>query len=527
MRTKRQELYRAWRWGLTAPRLLAGWTGLIAGLGLLRWAGQLAGWSLGWLLVIGAELGLAVWQLRQLARVYGAQLALKTGWRRWGTGLGLGVSLGLLSLPWGLWGLGSRLLVRLRLPAAWVNWVGLHRHGLAGIVVVAYLVLLAYSLIWGPRHWRVTRQGGTPRQMLGSLLVLAGGMALWFLGSCLLVVLNRQLATTLTGTVITWLTAGSLGLILGGYTLVSLLGTLTVVWSWCGQPALPVAPRWPRTSGWGLVLVLVWLVVSGGVITQTLQQPRLQATVLISHRGVDRGVGVQNTLGALRHVSRQHPRYVEMDLHETRDHQWVVLHDENLRELAGVNVTPHQWTLRQLTRLTLHEHGQRARLVGWDQYLRTAERLPQPLLVELKTTPADSAGMVRRFAQRYGTRLHRDHSAVHSLDYRVVAGLRRDSPQLRVGYITPFNFVAPASVPADFYSFQRLSVSDQFIQAAHRAHAPAYLWTPNTRLAMTQAWALGADGQITNQVSRLRHVVTQRPSAAMWAVLWNFTLSYI
>lgn len=135
--------------------------------------------------------------------------------------------------------------------------------------------------------------------------------------------------------------------------------------------------------------------------------------------------------------------------------------------------------------------------------------------------------MIRRFARAYGRRLTRDRSAVHSLDYRVVAQLRRDVPALRVGYITPFNWVAPSSVPADFYSFQRLSVSDQFVAAAHAAHAPAYLWTPDSPAAMTRLWALGADGQITNELSRLQRVVAQPTRQAWWAVVMNFVLSYI
>ena len=270
------------------------------------------------------------------------------------------------------------------------------------------------------------------------------------------------------------------------------------------------------------------MLVAGGVVTQTLRQPqRFGATTLISHRGVDHQRGVQNTLGALRRVHAERPGYVEMDLHETKDGQWVVLHDENLGQLAQRNVTPHQLTLRQLERLRIHENGQSDRLVGWPEYLRTAEALRQPLLVEIKTTPQDSPGMLQRFARRYGRRLVRDHSLVHSLDYRAVTSLKRVTPALRVGYITPFNWVAPQSVPADFYSLQRLSVSDQFVQAAHRMRAPAYLWTPDSRATMTRLWALGADGQITNELLRLRSVVAQRPQDAWWAVVLNFSLSYI
>lgn len=521
----RHHLQAAWRIGVTTPRLTWGWTGLILGLGGLRLSGggDHPALAVGGLMVI--VIGLAVWQVGQIGRSYGAVGPNRSRWRRLGAGVGLGVSWGLLGLPLGLWGLGSRVLVHLSLPAAWINWVSLYRHPLAGGLILGYGLLGAYSVIWGPRHWRLTKAGGSPRQMLGGLGIFGLLMLGWLSISWGLVWLNRQIDPGLPVTLVRWVTAGSMVVILGGYTLANIYGILAVIWSWCGQPAL--AESRP-TRHWRVgVLGVVWVVISVGVVTQTLQQPRFEATTRISHRGVDRQVGVQNTVGALRHVATTHPQYVEMDLHETRDHRWVVLHDENLKALARRNVTPHQLTCRQLTRLTLREHGHTARLVSWPHYLRVAEQLRQPLLVELKTTPADSKRMIQRFAAQYGRRLVQDHSAVHSMDYRVVAGLRKRVPQLRVGYITPFNWVAPSAVPADFYSFQQISVSDQFIQAAHRRNAAAYLWTPDSAAAMTRAWALGADGQITNQVSRLKRVVAQRPAEVAWAVVANFVLSYI
>lgn len=521
-----RELKAVWRVGMLTPRLTWGWAGLILELGLLRWCGQFPGWAVGQVALVVLLLANVVWQFRQVAQSYRATPFFQRGWRVGLAWSGLLVSLVGLALPWGLWGLGSRFLVRLKLPAAWVNDISLYRHPLLGAVAVVYLVLVAYSLIWGPQHWRLTTVIGTPRQMLQGLGWLAGLMLSWGMMSGALVVGNWAVDQWLSPSGATAFALGSLSLILAGYTMASLLGTVTLIWCWCGQPAVAV-PRMQR-SRWSLGgLVLVWVVISGAVIVQAWQMPRFLATTVISHRGLDAGVGVQNTLGALRHTKRLHPQYVEMDLHETRDHRWVVLHDENLKTLAHRNVTPHQLTQAQLSGLTLRENGQRGRLVSWPKYLKTAERLHQPLLVELKTTPTDSRGMVRRFAHLYGARLRRDHSAVHSLDYRVVAQLRRVAPRLRVGFITPFNWVDPASAPADFYSFQQRSLSDQFILAAHRQGAATYLWTPDATTAMSRAWALGVDGQITDQAGRLQRVVAQRPNRVFWAIVANFTLSYI
>ena len=90
----------------------------------------------------------------------------------------------------------------------------------------------------------------------------------------------------------------------------------------------------------------------------------------ISHRGVAEENGVQNTIPALKRTHRLHPDYVELDVHETKDQQFVVLHDENLKELAGVNKRPRQLSLKQLTRLTVHENGHQAKLASFTTYLR-------------------------------------------------------------------------------------------------------------------------------------------------------------
>ena len=44
------------------------------------------------------------------------------------------------------------------------------------------------------------------------------------------------------------------------------------------------------------------------------------------------------------------PDYIEIDVQETKDHQFVVMHDANLQELAGVDGTPQEFTLAELTK---------------------------------------------------------------------------------------------------------------------------------------------------------------------------------
>ena len=246
---------------------------------------------------------------------------------------------------------------------------------------------------------------------------------------------------------------------------------------------------------------LVTLFNNGLYLTEELRRP-----VTISHRGVAEENGVQNTIPAMRKTHRLHPDYVEMDVHETKDHQFVVMHDENLTELAGVNKAPYQLTLKQLTHLTARENGHRAKIASFDDYLRAADRFHQKLLVEVKTTPHDSAGMLKNFDRRYGATILRHHDQVQSLDYSVVKGLKKLDPRLTVLYIQPYNFTYP-NTAADGYSMEYSTLTHDFINLAHLQHKQVAAWTVNDTNVMQQMMYNHVDGIITDNLADLNDAI--------------------
>lgn len=245
--------------------------------------------------------------------------------------------------------------------------------------------------------------------------------------------------------------------------------------------------------------------------------------ITISHRGVAEENGVQNTIPAMEKTIKLKPDYVEMDLHETKDHQFVVMHDENLKELAGVNKTPHELTLKQLTNLTVRENGHYAKIASFDQYLAVAEKHHQKLLIEIKTTPHDSKQMLQNFNARYGKRILRDHDQVHSLDYSVVTGLKKINPRLTVLYIQPYNFGSPQGA-ADGYSMEYSTLNQDFITQAHWQRQPVYAWTVNESGIMKQVMYNHVDGIITDNLGELNATIKEFTKKQSYA---NRILNYI
>lgn len=268
------------------------------------------------------------------------------------------------------------------------------------------------------------------------------------------------------------------------------------------QVSLHVSPsKIGRRSAIALILVFLFGQISFNVYY--LRGATLDKPITISHRGVDDGNGVQNTIPALDKTSKEKPDYVEMDIHETKDHQFVVMHDENLKHLTGVNKSPYQLTLKQITKLTASENGYHAHVASFSDYLSAAEKDHQKLLVEIKVTKHDSKNMLSLFKERYGKRLMKDHDMVHSLSFPVIKGLKKSTPKLPVSFILPYNLTFPQT-DADAYTVEETTLDSSFVSQAHYNHQKVFAWTVDSNDDMTRMIFLNVDGIITDNLKELK-----------------------
>ncbi|UTC06680.1 glycerophosphodiester phosphodiesterase [Latilactobacillus curvatus] len=253
------------------------------------------------------------------------------------------------------------------------------------------------------------------------------------------------------------------------------------------------------------------VIVAGGVALYNyvyLEGMLDDQPALISHRGVDDGNGVQNTIPALEKTAQEEPDYVEMDVHETKDQQFVVMHDDNLKHLASVDRGVHDMTLAELTALTVRENGHSAKVASFDQYLAAAEKHHQKLLVEIKTTNEDSPQMVQHFIDKYEKRLLKNHNRIHSLSYLIVAEIKQKAPQLFVSFILPYNITFPQT-PANGYTMEATTLDSDFVGQAHGKGQTVYAWTVNDEDVMQRMLFTSVDGIITDQLSTLKEVVKE------------------
>lgn len=298
------------------------------------------------------------------------------------------------------------------------------------------------------------------------------------------------------------------------WTLKQVLVLSLVFWSVKSELPKRVAVVLPtKWKKWGAgVLVLLALGFQVNLAHKALNVDPGTLPLVISHRGVDGKNGVQNTLPALnktKHAAK--PAYVELDIQETADRRFVVSHDENLRKLAHKNLVIADNSLEQLTQVKLKENGHVAYVASFDSYLKQAQKLKQPLLVELKVNQGTGEKFSAYFCELYGRKLGKK-DAVHSMDLNAINELKQRVPKMQAGYILPFNLFSLAENKADFYSLEYKTATKSFIKTAHANGKKVYLWTINSPQQALMAWVLGADGVITDEPSKVEKSLADHSS---------------
>ena len=237
-----------------------------------------------------------------------------------------------------------------------------------------------------------------------------------------------------------------------------------------------------------------------------LEAPVTNTPLVISHRGVSNKNGVQNTVQSLEKTAQLKPDLIEMDVQETKDGQFVMMHDANLKNLAGINASPQDLTLEELTGLDISENGYRTKISSFDDYLNRANELHQRLLIEIKTSKKDSPQMVERFLEKYGPIIKQYDHQMQSLDYHVIDQVLKYDSTIPAYFILPYNSIFPKT-KATGYTMEYSTLDEYFVTKLWYTEQKLYVWTINSSDALDKSLQLSVDGMITDDMEMLQETL--------------------
>lgn len=253
-------------------------------------------------------------------------------------------------------------------------------------------------------------------------------------------------------------------------------------------------------------LTVVFLIVQSGISAFELATLKVNDQIkLIAHRG-DVSKGVENSLEALEAAAKGKAAYAEMDILLTKDHQFVVLHDYNLKRLAGVDKDVKDMTLAEVQGLKIQQDGHTSHIPSFEEYVKRAKELKMKLLVELKPHGTEPENYVDLFVQKMrDLGIEKDYPAM-SLDLSVMEKVEKKAPEIKTGYVIPIQFGRFENNLVDFFAIEDFSYQEELVTQAHEMKKELYVWTINDKQKLTKYLQQPIDGLITDELTEAQRL---------------------
>jgi glycerophosphoryl diester phosphodiesterase len=227
--------------------------------------------------------------------------------------------------------------------------------------------------------------------------------------------------------------------------------------------------------------------------------------LIIAHRGAS-GYAPENTMAAFRLAVEMGAKAIELDIHQTRDHELVVIHDEDLRRVAR-----RKARIRDLTREQLMEFD----IGSWFDPCFSAERVPTladvfeltagkaELHIEIKKGSRMYPGIEERLVDMIQRRDAWKTTLVSSFDHPALYSTRSLDARVRIGYLLGLTGMKTAYREMEQLRAESLNMSARQAEAkkvreCRERGLKTLVYTVNTRKELARLAKLGIDGVFTN-----------------------------
>jgi len=258
----------------------------------------------------------------------------------------------------------------------------------------------------------------------------------------------------------------------------------------------PVPPwSWRLAALWLPLLLVAPVILWADLSRYATKRPMVQVT---AHRGNARAAP-ENTLSAMRKAIESGADYAELDVQQTADGVVVLLHDRDLKRVAGVS--------RRLDELSYAE-VRRLDVGSWFDPSFAGERIPTldevinlcrgkiRLNIEMKFFGPDRR-LVREVTRIIREQEFESDCLITSLNYDALTEVKQRNPRLRTGLTVAQALGDISRLEVDALSVRADHLSNELLRAAYRRGLEVHVWTLNDARQMAQQIKRGVQNIIT------------------------------
>ena len=217
----------------------------------------------------------------------------------------------------------------------------------------------------------------------------------------------------------------------------------------------------------------------------------------IAHRGYV-AKGVENSIEALEGAAEVGADYVEFDIILTKDNKFVVMHDYNLKRLAGLNKRVQDMNFDEVVGLTIKQGDYTSKIPSLEEFVNKAKELNMKLVIELKPHGAEPSNYIDILIGEI-KRSKLENYKFMSLNSKVMEELETKVPNLETGYVIPLQFGNFHRSNVDFFVIEDFSYRDRLVEQARKENKQVFVWTINNPALITKYLQSPADGIITDE----------------------------
>lgn len=220
---------------------------------------------------------------------------------------------------------------------------------------------------------------------------------------------------------------------------------------------------------------------------------------VIAHRGYTANA-VENTITALRDAATANADMMELDIQETADGEFIVMHDYNLKRFTGASNYVKDMTLEELKKVKINQNGHTDEMSSLSEFIDVAKELNIGLLIEVKPHGGESPEMEENLVKLLREKNVLDYFIIQSLELDVLDRIKEIEPDAITCYVIPFLVGNLMETEHDFVALEDYSLREKTIEQARAQDMGVLAWTINDEALIKKYLLEDIDGIITDKV---------------------------
>lgn len=242
---------------------------------------------------------------------------------------------------------------------------------------------------------------------------------------------------------------------------------------------------------------IVLMIVLGHVGYRVFSAELNKDILIIAHRGYV-WEGVENSIEALEGAAKAGADYVEVDILLTKDNKFVVMHDFNLKRLAGIKKKVKDMNFDEVVGLTIRQGDFVSHIPSFEEFVNRAKELNMKLLVELKPHGDEPENYAELFINEM-KRLNVDRTyKAMSGNLEIMEEIETLAPEIETGHIIALQFGVFADENVDFFVIEDFTFNDILNNDAKEKGKDIFVWTINDSETITKYLHKSVEGIITD-----------------------------